>query len=707
MIPKATIETINGVRETFLDGVHAAREVPSFATLCSTSSDLAAEFERIAAVGTRRHVRDACTGGMTCAVIGSSGHGKTTILDEMFPALAERGWLETDVTDTTSQALRVSYADRGDPGADAVTVTSWSNEQIKHLMSHDDVSGQNDKDNIEVTYLEDTVLVDGTETTLDPRDLAEWRYPRRIELQPFAAPYVVTGAQSRDRKFIRALTVKEQSAVLDTGAVLEHGGRTYNGLELRALVESVSLRDDFERIRGWAGQRSGSSDGGSSGNTGSSEANDVEQLTFVDTPGLAVSSVVKDEVLRHFLGKKSNQIALELLRNDELDIVIHLVLCGQKSQFDALWNEIEHECGRAEMEGIAERLILAINGMNIYFTNPDIRAKYTDAATTAREGDHFAATLEDNILQRMSPRGHIRPARIVFLDSANIVGAFGDYGEFYARHKPSMEQWAEPGGVGHETLARLGCVESFRDNIDALANPDDRGQGFLVRALLDLIEAKGSAILVRKHLVRTGLLKSIDALHDLVTRFYDTHGNLNTAAADEALAQCLGFLDRRDLPGIERFATAELDPYVEGLVAGDDEDATEEWVGQAFERMCELVKEAIIDANQSKLPAAIWNEFGRLFDERSKAWCTRWGYSDNDLPPPESTVGTRDLVVHCLKLHGREILYQLLTCETGGDASRSFAQTETDRAAVDALLRSLEQAKAAGAAACTMHGVDA
>ena len=125
------------------------------------------------------------------------------------------------------------------------------------------------------------------------------------------------------------------------------------------------------------------------------------QIAFVDTPGLAVSSVVKDEVLRHFLGKKSNHIALELLRNDELDIVVHLVLCGQKSQFDALWNEIEREYGRGEVEGIAERLILAINGMNIYFTNPDIRAKYTDPATTAREGDHFAATLEDNVLQRI------------------------------------------------------------------------------------------------------------------------------------------------------------------------------------------------------------------------------------------------------------------------------------------------------------------
>ncbi len=693
MIPEATIEAINAVRTAFLDAVQTARETPSFRTLCNTSAELAAELDRIAAIGEHRHVRGTCTGAMTCAVIGSSGHGKTTILDEMFPGLGARGWLETDVTDTTSQALRLRYAPPGDPRADEVLVNSWSIRQIKHLLDHDDVRQQNENDNIEVSFLEDSVIVDGTGTTLDARDLADWRYPRRVELHPFAAPYEAGASESRDRKFIRSLTVKEQSAVLDPGPVLTHGGRSYNALQLRALVESVDLRDDFSQLRQWAGEGAARSA--------------VETLTFVDTPGLAVSSVVKDEVLRHFLGKKSNQIALELLRNDELDIVVHLVLCGQKSQFDALWTEIERECGRAEMEGIAERLILAINGMNIYFTNPDIRAKYTDPATTAREGDHFAATLEDNILQRMSPRGHLRPARIVFLDSANIVNAFGDYKEFYARHRPTMEAWAEPGGAGHDTLARLGCAEAFRENIDALADPEDRGQGHLVRTLLALIGERGTGILARKHLARTGLLEGIDALHELLGRYYDARGQLNTAAADEALAQCLGFLDRRDLTCIEQFARAEIDPYIDGLVCQEDEDAGDDWVRQAFERTCELVKEAIIDANQSKLPAAIWTEFGRLFDERANAWCARWGYAESELPPPDSGAGTRDLVAHSLSLHAREILYQLLTSETGGDATRSFAQTEADRAAIETTLRALEQARTDGQTLCTKHGVQA
>ncbi|TGO02971.1 hypothetical protein PN36_15060 [Candidatus Thiomargarita nelsonii] len=49
-------------------------------------------------------------GKITCAFIGSSGHGKTTIMDEMFPTLSQRKWLVTDVTDTTAQSLRISYA---------------------------------------------------------------------------------------------------------------------------------------------------------------------------------------------------------------------------------------------------------------------------------------------------------------------------------------------------------------------------------------------------------------------------------------------------------------------------------------------------------------------------------------------------------------------------------------------------------------------
>lgn len=281
----------------------------------------------------------------------------------------------------------------------------------------------------------------------------------------------------------------------------------------------------------------------------------------------------------------------------------------------------------------------------------------------------------------MSPRGQIPPARIVFLDSKNIVDAFGDYAVSGVIGRP-WSPGPKPGGVGHDTLARLGCAESFRHNIDALADPDDRGQGYLVRQLLDLIEEHGEAILVRKHLVRTGLLKTIDALHALLGRFYDSQGRLDTAAANEALSQCLAFLNHKEFASIEVLATAQIDPFLDGLVPAADDDGIADWLKESFRRMCEMVKEAIIEANQQKLPSTVWTEFGRHFDERTKAWGECWGYARSDLAHPnDGAVGTRELVVHCLRLHAREILFQLLTKEAATDA-RGFAQADADREAV-------------------------
>jgi hypothetical protein len=61
---------------------------------------------------------------------------------------------------------------------------------------------------------------------------------------------------------------------------------------------------------------------------------------------------------------------------------------------------------------------------------------------------------------------------------------------------------------------------------------------------------------------------------------------------------------------------------------------------------------------------------------------------------------------HCLKLHGRELLYQLMEEETSdrGEA-RGIAQSEADVDAVRRLLRSLETAKQIGENACSQRGV--
>src|SRR5690606_29431275 len=129
-------------------------------------------------------------------------------LDEVFPRLSARGWLETDVTDTTSQALRIQYADPDSAELEEVTVRSWTGQQIKDLMNHPDVGKRNRGDGIEVHFGERDVSIDGTQARLDPDDLAQWRFPRRLPLVPFGADYRVPPEQRGDRAFIRALTVK-------------------------------------------------------------------------------------------------------------------------------------------------------------------------------------------------------------------------------------------------------------------------------------------------------------------------------------------------------------------------------------------------------------------------------------------------------------------------------------------------------------------
>jgi hypothetical protein len=165
MIPATTLAAINDVREAFLGVLSELPQVPSFKTLCQTSPEVQERFGKLARVAARPHVTSAATGQITCAILGSSGHGKTTVLDEMFPSLSARGWLETDVTDTTSQALRLEHAPPGNPSADTVTVRSWQIGQLKRLLAHDAVVEQNERDGIEVTWLDDRVVPGGADAT--------------------------------------------------------------------------------------------------------------------------------------------------------------------------------------------------------------------------------------------------------------------------------------------------------------------------------------------------------------------------------------------------------------------------------------------------------------------------------------------------------------------------------------------------------------
>jgi hypothetical protein len=445
------VKEINQVLKRFrsvVDYLQMQESIPSFRTLCKTTPIVQEAFDRTVAVRGNARVEQWCDGRINCAIVGSSGNGKTTMLDEMFPELSQRGLLVTDVTDTTSQALHISFANSPDV-LNEVIVNSWTHSQMAALMEDDDVKRQNETDGINVEYLEDRVVVDGSNASL--RDVQSFKFPARTELRSFPTSYRVPVEKLSDSQFVRALTVKQPSDQIDRGSLIAFDSVSYNALQLRAVVKEVRLKDRYRRILAWSKRT----------------PQEAVRLQFVDTPGISVQGSEKDEVLRHFLGKKSNHIALQMWMNDELDIVIHLVLCGRNSDFAELWRTLEANCEPGQMDDLSERLVLAVNGMNRYFSDKNLIDKYESPDQAASGGDHFATTIEDNILQKMSPRGRITPAEICFLDSKSIVEADKrqSYGDYYASCHATMRSWIEPSGVGYDTLSRLGILGSFKENI--------------------------------------------------------------------------------------------------------------------------------------------------------------------------------------------------------------------------------------------------
>src|SRR6056297_2412199 len=96
------VKQINEVLKRFrsvVDYLQKQETIPSFRTLCQTTPVVKEAFDRTVAARCNSRVEQWCNGRINCAIIGSSGNGKTTMLDEMFPGLSERGLLVTDVTD--------------------------------------------------------------------------------------------------------------------------------------------------------------------------------------------------------------------------------------------------------------------------------------------------------------------------------------------------------------------------------------------------------------------------------------------------------------------------------------------------------------------------------------------------------------------------------------------------------------------------------
>ena len=646
MIPAELISDINKAQTHFLTALELLEKSGSIRSL-PESAPLRDALRTARRVAGNRLVRQPCDGRIVCAFIGSSGHGKTTFLGELFPDLSQRGWLVTEKNDTTAQSLRIEFAE-GSPDLEQVTVNSWNLDQIKRLVGTTTAREQNEQDNIEVHYRdqEGFIVVDGTKSTLTKDDLKAFQFGLRQELRPLPHPYNVPDDRLSDQEFIRALTIKELPAKLTKGTVLTTDGHAFNALQLRAVVKDVTLHDSYARLASLCER----------------PPERLKNLVFIDTPGLATASGLKDEVLRHCLEPKSLRIALELWKDDELDIIVHVVLCGEQSDFASLWKAIEAECGPDAVRDLEERVILLVNGMNLYFENADLNKKFRDPAIAQAEGDHFATTLVDNILQKMSPRGRFRPAKICFADSKRIVeGGFlsSSYELKYEKFREAMLKWVDLGGIGRETLDELNLTEAFRENIDALCNPEDRGQGLLAQEILNFAETQGPSLLLRKHLVRSGLIAVLRDLPPLLSRYYGADGSLSREAITEMLRACLVFLDPDDPRSIEHFAADAVDPEIDSLFKGRNGELTgPNWIESAFRRTSKRVCEGILE--RAKVDPGVAAAFRTYVGDLVDSWAVRWGYTTASLrPPSRQSAATGDLVKHCLRFHAREVVYQL------------------------------------------------
>jgi hypothetical protein len=725
MIPKTLVEQVQRIRDSFVNALETLDQGASFQSLLGGgSSSFRDEWRKLQEIKNGPRFRRPCDGRIVCAIVGDSNAGKTSTLDELFPDLARRGWLITDTKDTTSQSLRIEFAPPESPDVAGVVIHSWDGAEIKKLAT---AAAENKSPGIEIEYTEDGVVVDGAKWALTRKGL---KFSPRQDLQAFADRNV-TAAEAADSKFVRALTIKEESDQLDSGWRLATSSGSYNSLQLRAVVKDVTLRDGFERLAALSERGDGPSD--------------LSDFVFVDTPGLGTGPSTKDEVLSEILAEKSPRIVLQLLEDDELDIVLHLVLCGAQTHFARLWQALVRERGRPETESLVrERLFVVVNGANLLFENEALRRRW-DPQKAGEEGDPFSISLRTNILQMMGSTDEVRPAGVCFIDCIKHVsnGDLAEYRAYYEKHRPKLEQALAPGGVGHETLEKLGLHEKFAANIEALCDPDDRGQGFLIRELIELVEQKGPAIFLKRHLVRTGLRAGLRQLHDLLTYCYDESGAVRDEAMAERLQQCLSFLytsaaDAQsdgggEFAGLERFACTEIDPLIDRVPMGNVPVAdpapasatqtfgrraparparpgagargNEAWVGQAFRQMAAEMGKAL--AARAGLEGAIAEEFASHFRRCTDRWADQWGYESARLPSPHDRAQKTDrLVRHFLKLHAREMLYQLLL----GGASAGHGgleQSAEEKQQLAALMGALAEAIALADELCRDHAIPA
>jgi hypothetical protein len=692
----AEIKTLQGhyagVLGALLDESRTSvRSGTSLSTICAMSREAKDRFDALLQHSHTEAMTQQPTPEFRVAIIGSSNNGKTSVLAEMFPDVEERGLLITDVKDTTSQALMLKQGNESE-----MVFKPWTFDQIRYLVdiSREDLARRK----IEVHYREDHIEIDGDESDFETGVRSKFKFGLRQKLKPFIGNYVVDRAKQGDSGLVARLTTKKDYSQSTPPPPFNVNGESFNDLQFRAAVRSVDIGSSFSEIKRWMKQYG-------------ADPAFAGHLTFIDTPGLKpaeAGGIDSDEVLRQVLARKNQQIVVELLKNDELDLIVHLVLCGQQSDFSTLWNALE-EKDSGVLQDLGDRIIVAVNGFNMYFNNVDLSRRWRNGAS-GTEDDHFNVSLQSCILGRLSERGTLNPLTICFLDVKRVAEGFSggkSYTDFYRDCRGHAEAWAEPGGVGHDTLRRLGILDSFKKNLDAIANEEDCGKGFLVHCVMEAWKTQGPKLLVRRFIVRSGLLRSIRELRKFLSLYYDDQGKMTKQSVTDALKSTLAFLDPSSPDAIDTFCAREVDPYIakKFVDLAIAEEKSPKWASIAFQKMVSWVVSRIKAHNPTMKPEVETN-LKKFFHQELNSSAAAWGYMSSQLPlPSREDQAPHHLVVHALRYHAREFLHNCVQLAGSDDNLAGVMQDEKDREDMAAVMSSIKELQKEVEQFCATHGV--
>ena len=628
-----------------------------------------------------------CNGHFTCTLIGASSAGKTTFLRELFPDLNDRGWLETDNNDTTSQGMVIEYS----PEVKDVEIESYTYEDLKHFFDINKKLAEEGHvyytydDNRQTIHVNAEDIIDTLAVTPEKKNefqdiKSNFKFERVFDLKPFKN----FSRDGNEAKGVKSLTTMELST-----AINEETGN--NPLQMRALIKEIHLSSNFDHVVELLD---------------SDEDKEIARcLEFIDTPGQGTAGVMKrDESLYYSLYPKSRNIVEQLCRDDELDFLVYLIRVGYQSNFkEVLWDKIRNSIPKEIFAELEQRLILLLNQTTAFTTNSDMKRRIE--SPTPGDEDHIAMYIKRNILDQFLGANTL-PSAICFIDT--LASAAADYKntpegreraaetchEMLLNMKEMMKKWTSKDNYAYNSMKDLKLIHEndnsgmpFMENVEHLCKKDDRGQGFFLKTLVDMIKNRGPEMLFKKHLVRTSLENDMSKLENYLDSKYNRNdGSLKSAELQRAFDNFVKKYKFREETGIEDFAQEHfdqtIDSEVEKRISESHDDA--KFMLNLFSWLCDTLKDKIKEISSENVQAEDF--IMKEIDVNAPLLEERFGYRNTYYSPDSDNIV---LFKYFVKIHIREFL-ELLFYKPKSFTDKSAVQTKEDQEKVVNLFKQLD-----------------